>query len=87
VPATVWLAFFDSRRETKIKSGENSGLRVANHNVVCTLIPVGRWTGAAVDFPIDVDSIEADCDGAAVLVQTEDTGPIIAAARIERTKR
>lgn len=84
--ATVWLVLFDSKLETKIKAGENKGLRLANYNVVRQLIAVGRWTGRAVDFPIDFDAIDADGDSAAVLIQVEETGPIVAAARIERAR-
>jgi hypothetical protein len=83
-PATVWLVFFDSRHETKVKAGENGGRRLANFNVVRTMAPVGKWTGRAVDFPVDLDALDADCDGAAVIVQTEETGPILSAARIAR---
>jgi hypothetical protein len=83
----VWLVFYDSKHETPINAGENSGRKLANYNVVRTLTPIGKWTGGAASFPVDLDAIDADCDGAAVIVQTEGTGPIIAAARIDRTKR
>jgi hypothetical protein len=86
-PATVWLVFFDSKHETKVKAGENSGRRLANYNVVRTMAPVGKWTGSAIDIPVDLDAINADCDGAAVIVQAEETGPIVSAARIDRSKR
>jgi hypothetical protein len=86
-PAKVWLVFYDSKHETQVQAGENSGRRLSNYNVVRTLIPIGRWTGSAANFPVDLEAIDADCDGAAVIVQTEETGPIIAAARIDRTKR
>jgi hypothetical protein len=86
-PATVWLVFFDSRHDTKIKTGENSGKKLANHNVVRTMASVGKWKGSAVDLPVDLDALDKDCDGAAVIVQAEETGPIVAAQRIDRTKR
>ena len=86
-PAAVWLVFFDSKHETKVKAGENSGRKLANFNVVRIMTSVGKWTGRAVDFPVDLDALGADCDGAAVIVQTEETGPILSAARIDRTKR
>ena len=85
--AKVWLVFYDSRHETPVNAGENSGRKLANYNVVRTLTPIGKWTGPAASFPVDLNAIDADCDGAAVIVQTEGTGPIIAAARIDRTKR
>jgi len=83
-PAKVWLVFFDSKHETAIHAGENSGRHLANYNVVRTLTPVGNWTGSAVDLPVNLDAIDEDCDGAAVMVQSEGTGPILAAARIDR---
>ena len=83
-PAKVWLVFFDSKHETAVQAGENSGRQLANYNVVRTMTPVGRWTGSAVDLPVDLDAIDADCDGAAVIVQAEETGPILAATRIDR---
>jgi hypothetical protein len=83
-PAKVWLVFYDSKHETAVHAGENNGRRLANYNVVRTLTPVGKWTGNAVDLPVDLDAIDADCDGAAVIVQAEETGPILAAARIDR---
>jgi len=86
-PAKVWLVFYDSKHETPVHAGENSGRKLANYNVVRTLIPIGEWTGRAADFSVDLDAIDADCDGAAVIVQTAETGPIIAATRIDRTKR
>jgi hypothetical protein len=86
-PATVWLVFFDSRHETKIKTGENSGKKLANYNVVRTMAAVGKWKGSAVDLPVDLDALDKDCDSAAVIVQAEETGPILSAQRIERAKR
>jgi hypothetical protein len=86
-PAKVWLVFYDSKHETPVSAGENSGRKLASYNVVRTLTPIGKWTGSAASFPVDLNEIDADCDGAAVIVQTEGTGPIIAAARIDRTKR
>lgn len=86
-PATIWLVFFDSKHETKVKAGENSGRQLANYNVVRTMAPIGKWTGSAVDIPVDLDAIDVDCDGAAVIVQAEETGPIVSAMRIDRAKR
>lgn len=85
-PAKVWLVFFDSKHETAVKAGENSGRHLANYNVVRTLTPVGKWSGNAIDLPVDLDAIDADCDGAAVIVQGEETGPILAALRIDRKR-
>src|SRR5688500_9882653 len=48
--ATVWLIGFDRAHETPVRAGENSGKRLANHNVVRTMEPVGTWKGAAAEI-------------------------------------
>jgi hypothetical protein len=86
-PATVWLVGFDRAHETPIRAGENSGKRLANHNVVRMMQPVGTWKGSASDIALDLSAIAAQCDGAAVIVQSEETGPIVAAMRVDLPKR
>lgn len=85
--ATVWLIGYDGKHETPVRAGENSGKRLANYNVVRAMRPVGTWNGSAVEMPLDLSAIAANCDGAAVLVQTDETGPIVAAVRIAIKKR
>jgi hypothetical protein len=86
-PATVWLVGFDRAHETPVRSGENSGKKLANHNVVRSLQPVGTWKGAAAEIPLDLSDVAANCDGAAVIVQSDETGPIVAAMRVDLPKR
>ena len=85
--ATIWLIGFERGRETAVKAGENSGRRLANVNVVREMIPIGAWNGSAVDLPLDLGPVADDCDTAAILVQTDETGPIVAATRIELPRR
>ncbi len=85
--ATVWLVGFDRRQETAVGAGENSGRRLANHNVVREMISVGAWKGEAVELRLDLAQVAADCDAAAVLVQIDETGPIVAATRIDLPPR
>jgi hypothetical protein len=85
--ATVWLIGFDRAHETPIRTGENSGKRLANHNVVRTMEPVGTWKGGAAEITLDLSTIAANCDGAAVIVQAEETGPVVAAMRVDLPKR
>lgn len=82
-PATIWLVGFDRQRDTFIKAGENSGRRIVNYNVVREMLSVGTWDGGAVDLALDLAPVAADCDAAAVLVQLDGTGPIVAAIRVE----
>jgi hypothetical protein len=86
--ATVWLIGFDRVHETPIRSGENSGKKLANHNVVRTMSPVGAWQGAASEIPLDLSAIASkNCDSAAVIVQADDMGPVLGAARVSMPGR
>lgn len=82
-PVTIWLVGFDRRHETAIGAGENNGRRLANHNVVRVMKAVGTWTGGMTELPLDLDSLRAQCEEAAVIAQTEKTGPVLAAARVD----
>jgi hypothetical protein len=85
--ATVWLVGFDRRHETPVRAGENSGRRLANHNVVRTMQPIGTWQGQAEEIALDLSAIAVECDGAAVIVQAGETGPVVAATRVDLPKR
>jgi len=62
-----------------IRRGENAGRSLTYHNIVAELEVIGRWNGRD-DFEA---SAEASGPGRhAVLVQGEDHGPIVAAARL-----
>lgn len=78
--ATVWLVKYDRKREVEIEAGENRNSKIAYHNVVRGMAPVGMWSGAAQTIKLpkgDLDLVlGAEC---AVLIQEADTGPIIAA--------
>lgn len=86
-PATVWLVAFDSAHRTAVDAGENKGERLANYNVVRAWQRLGEWTGVATEIPVDLNQIPTACDGAAILVQSDETGPIVAALRVELPKR
>ena len=49
--------------------------------------PVGTWKGSAAEIALDLSAIAANCDGAAVIVQADETGPVVAAMRVELPKR
>ncbi len=83
-PATVWLAFFDREVETTITAGDNAGRTMRSINVVRRLLPLGTWTGEALEIPLGADADDAsDYDGCAVIVQTAPMGPILGAAAIQ----
>lgn len=75
--AKVWLAVFDERVAVPVKGGENRGRRLAYHNVVRSLRPVGMWRGEELFLEIPIDPAELRVGrGVAVLVQAyEEAGP------------
>jgi hypothetical protein len=82
-PATVWLALYDGRHETRVRAGENAGTALVNHNVVRRWRKLGTWRGDRLEIPLDLaEARAAGRDGCAVLVQVEATGAILGAARM-----
>lgn len=76
--ATVWLVAYDREHATSIRRGENAGKRLAYHNVVRLYESIGRWDGRATSFAVDL-AAAANHDGLAILVQENETGPVIGA--------
>ena len=81
--ADVWLAQFDSRHDTEVARGENSGRTMTNFNVVRQLHRVGTWDGESTQILLDSATMIAahGQDGCAVIVQAANHGPIIAVAK------
>ncbi len=78
--ADVWLVRYDPRVvQVPIRAGENDGRTLPHKNVVHALIRLGAWSGGPARF-----SLPRAQDGlaAAVLVQTADAGPILAASKL-----
>jgi hypothetical protein len=73
--ATLWLAGYDSRRETRIGGGENGGRTLVEADVVRSLAPVAAWSGARLRTTVAPPAGER----AAVFLQAAD-GRIIGAA-------
>lgn len=81
--ATVWLATYDDRHETAVLSGENAGRTLENRRIVRELVPLGRWTGEAMEIPVALAAAAArGRAGCAVLVQQGRTGPILGATQM-----
>ena len=76
-PATLWLAGFDPRHETRVGGGENGGRTLVESNVVRSLASVGTWTGSAARF----DLSRPEGERTAVFLQRPD-GHIIGAATL-----
>ena len=78
--ADVWLVRFDPRvRQVSIQRGENGGKTLPHRNVVVAMSRLGVWSGQAVSFNLPASGDPALAT--AVLVQTADAGPILAAIR------
>lgn len=79
-PADVWLVRYDRRTlPVPISAGENGGRTLPHKNIVRDLVRLGVWTGAPVSFPLPP---AADPNFAtAVLLQKQNGGPILAAAK------
>ena len=77
-PATVWLALFDSERETPVKRGENGGRNLREYNIVREWRQIATWDGSALSLPLAMTGRPAQ-DGCAIIVQSGPVGPILGA--------
>jgi hypothetical protein len=78
-PATVWLAFFDSEKETRVARGENGGRTLKEYNIVREWRQIGSWDGHALSLPLAMPATPGQ-DGCAIIVQSGPVGPILGAA-------
>jgi len=78
-PATVWLALFDSERETSVNRGENGGRTLKEYNIVREWRQIATWDGSALSLPLAMTGKPAQ-DGCAIIVQSGPVGPILGAA-------
>jgi len=76
----VWLVKYDAAARTLVKSGENMGRVLDNHNIVRDLVHIGQWSGGAISMPVG-SVLLAPNQRCAVLIQTPDQGAIAAAVR------
>jgi hypothetical protein len=78
-PATVWLALFDSQRETRVARGENGGRTLKEYNIVRAWRQIGSWDGHALSLPLSMPA-NANPGSCAIIVQSGRVGPILGAA-------
>jgi hypothetical protein len=81
-PADVTLAIYDRRHSTPVASGENQGRMLENFNIVRHLEVLARWDGSAATWTSDAGRIQPG-QGAAVIVQHADHGPVIGCNKLE----
>jgi hypothetical protein len=68
--SVVWAVDIDRRHTTRIERGENKGVELSNANVVRDMRRVGRYTGAALEIPLDLAALRAKGrSGCIILVQ------------------
>ncbi|MEO0729490.1 MAG: DUF1223 domain-containing protein, partial [Pseudomonadota bacterium] len=68
--ATVWLAAIAPKVTTKIKRGENRGRKIAYHNVVRDMMPIGAWTGDELVMQFDPAMLmKSGAESCAIIIQ------------------
>jgi hypothetical protein len=81
-PADVTLAIYDRRHSTPVASGENQGRMLENFNIVRHFEVLARWDGSVATWMSDAGRIQPG-QGAAVIVQRADHGPVIGCNKLE----
>ncbi len=79
-PMTVHMLRYTPRRVTTIERGENAGKTIEYANVVENWQVLDTWDGAG---PLSVVAPVSGNKPAVVIIQAQDAGPILAAARIK----
>ncbi len=82
--ATVWFAVVSPKVDVTIRRGENKGRKLAYHNVVRSLTPVGMYSGQAIKLALTSTAAEGDATECAVFIQEGEAGRIIGAAWMKR---
>ncbi len=82
--AAVWLIFYDPIHQTRIRRGENRGLKLNNYNVVRMIKKIGDWRGQRLALTIPAAELkDHKGQGCAVFLQNAQKGPILGAASIQ----
>jgi hypothetical protein len=79
----IWVASVRHSTPVAIGRGENAGRIVTYTNIVRNLTDAGEWQGAPASYAVPLGSLAKDGDMFVVFLQTENLGPIVAAARIK----
>jgi hypothetical protein len=82
-PVTLWLVGFDNMHTMSVTAGENQGKTAWDHHPVRNFRRLGYWVGWSEELIVPPEEARNLGDyGAAVLLQQDGTGPILAAASI-----
>ena len=81
--ATLWLMLITRKVEQKIRRGENRGRKIAYHNVVRKMLPIGMWHGEKMKVSLPKSGLMAEgVEDCVAVLQVDGTGPIIGASRL-----
>lgn len=82
--ATIWVIGYDFEKTVDIRGGENSGQTRTYHNVVQSIKRIGSWMGQEVRLTLSRQDLgKGNYDAYALLLQSRETGPIIAAVKLK----
>jgi hypothetical protein len=76
---TVHMLRYTPRQTTEIKRGENAGRTIEYANIVENWQVLGQWDGRS---PLSLEAAVPGPKPAVVIIQEENAGPILAAARL-----
>ncbi len=83
-PATIWVIGYDFKKIVPIKKGELAGQVRTYHNVVRSIKRLGSWMGEETRLSLSPEDLgSGKYDAYAVLLQAQETGPIITAAKLK----
>ncbi len=82
--ATIWVIGYDFQKTVNIRGGENAGQTRTYHNVVQSIKRIGSWMGQEVRLTLSRQDLgKGNYDAYALLLQSRETGPIIAAVKLK----
>ncbi|VAX08048.1 hypothetical protein that often co-occurs with aconitase [hydrothermal vent metagenome] len=82
--ATIWIIGYDFEKTVSIKKGELAGQIRKYHNVVQSIKRLGSWMGEETRLSLSKEDVgSGKYDAYAVLLQAQETGPIITAAELK----
>ena len=76
----IFLAAYLPEASTSIARGENSGSTLQEFNIVREFRDLGSWSGHASDLHVPLQSLPSDASRVAVILQSENQGPIVGGA-------
>ena len=79
--ATIWFAVVQKVATVPIQRGENKGKTLTYTNIVRELLPVGTWSGKAMNLQLARNAVmRPETEACIVLLQQGKAGPILGSA-------